>query len=59
MSDVTSLLVAATAGDCHDADKLLLLVYDESRALAAARMASEASGRRCKQRRWFTRPTSA
>jgi RNA polymerase sigma factor (TIGR02999 family) len=44
MSDVTRLLDAAAAGDCIAADELLPLVYDELRALAAARMAAEAPG---------------
>src|SRR6516162_5361064 len=44
MSDVTHLLDAAAAGDCHAAAELLPLVYDELRALAAARMAAEAPG---------------
>ena len=44
MSDVTRLLDAAAAGDRHGAAELLPLVYDELRALAAARMAAEAPG---------------
>jgi RNA polymerase sigma factor (TIGR02999 family) len=44
MSDVTHLLDAAAAGDCHAAAELLPLVYDELRALAATRMAAEAPG---------------
>jgi RNA polymerase sigma factor (TIGR02999 family) len=44
MSDVTRLLDAVAAGDRQAAAKLLPLVYDELRQLAAARMASEASG---------------
>jgi RNA polymerase sigma factor (TIGR02999 family) len=44
MSDVTRLLEAATAGDRHAAAELLPLVYDELRALAAARLAAEAPG---------------
>lgn len=43
MSDVTRLLDAA-AGDRRAAADLLPLVYDELRALAAARMAAEAPG---------------
>ncbi len=42
MSDVTQLLAAAAAGDPKAAADLLPLVYDELRALAAARMAAEA-----------------
>ena len=44
MSDVTRLLDAAAAGDRKAADELLPLIYDELRALAAARMAAEAPG---------------
>jgi RNA polymerase sigma factor (TIGR02999 family) len=44
MSDVTRLLDAAVAGDRRAAADLLPLVYDELRALAAARMAAEAPG---------------
>src|ERR1700677_2013559 len=41
MSDLTHLLDAAAAGDRQAANDLLPLVYDELRALAAARMAAE------------------
>ena len=44
MSHVTRLLDAAAAGDRQAAADLLPLVYDELRALAAARMAAEAPG---------------
>jgi RNA polymerase sigma factor (TIGR02999 family) len=44
MSDVTRLLGAAAAGDRQAAAALLPLVYDELRALAAARLAAEAPG---------------
>src|SRR5712672_278521 len=44
MSDVTHLLDAAAAGDRQAAADLLPLVYDELRALAAARLAAEAPG---------------
>jgi RNA polymerase sigma factor (TIGR02999 family) len=44
MPDVTRLLEAAAAGDRKAAADLLPLVYDELRALAAARMAAEAPG---------------
>jgi RNA polymerase sigma factor (TIGR02999 family) len=44
MSDLTHLLSAAAAGDRQAASYLLPLVYDELRALAAARMAAEAPG---------------
>src|SRR5262249_46645648 len=44
MSDVTRLLDAAVAGDRRAAADLLPLVYDELRALAAARMFVESPG---------------
>jgi RNA polymerase sigma factor (TIGR02999 family) len=44
MSDVTRLLDAAATGDRSAANDLLPLVYDELRALAAARMAAEPTG---------------
>jgi RNA polymerase sigma factor (TIGR02999 family) len=44
MSDVTSLLDAAAAGDSAAADQLLPLVYEELRRLAADRMAQESTG---------------
>src|SRR2546421_6136793 len=44
MADVTRLLDAAAAGDRKAAADLLPLVYDELRALAAARMTAEAPG---------------
>ena len=44
MSDVTRLLDAAVVGDRRAAADLLLLVYDELRQLAAARMAAESPG---------------
>jgi len=42
MTDVTRLLLAASAGDRRAAAEILPLVYDELRKLAAARMAREA-----------------
>jgi RNA polymerase sigma factor (TIGR02999 family) len=44
MSDVTRLIDAAAAGDSQAAAKLLPLVYDELRKLAAAKMVAEAPG---------------
>jgi RNA polymerase sigma factor (TIGR02999 family) len=44
MSDMTRLLEAAQADDRQAAADLLPLVYDELRALAAARMSAEAPG---------------
>jgi RNA polymerase sigma factor (TIGR02999 family) len=44
MADVTRLLDAAAAGDPHAAADLLPLVYNELRALAAARLAAEGPG---------------
>src|SRR4051812_42798250 len=42
MSNVTHILTAIERGDTNAADKLLPLVYDELRKLAAHKMASEA-----------------
>jgi RNA polymerase sigma factor (TIGR02999 family) len=44
MSPVTQILSAIELGDPQAAEQLLPLVYDELRALAAARMAREAPG---------------
>lgn len=44
MGDVTQILDAAGAGDRQAAAKLLPVVYEELRKLAAARMAAEAPG---------------
>lgn len=44
MSDVTLLLSAIEAGDSKAADRLLPLVYEELRKLAAAKMAQEQPG---------------
>jgi RNA polymerase sigma factor (TIGR02999 family) len=44
MSDVTRLLDAAAAGDPHAGERLLPLVYDELRRLAAQRLAHEKPG---------------
>lgn len=44
MSEVTQLLEAVAGGDAQAADALYLLVYDELRRLAAARMARERPG---------------
>jgi RNA polymerase sigma factor (TIGR02999 family) len=44
MTDVTRILSAIEAGDAKAAGRLMPLVYDELRALAAARMAAEAPG---------------
>jgi RNA polymerase sigma factor (TIGR02999 family) len=44
VSDVTRILTAIEQGDPHAAVKLLPLVYDELRKLAACRMANEAAG---------------
>jgi RNA polymerase sigma factor (TIGR02999 family) len=44
ISDVTHILVAIEQGDAKAADKLLPLVYEELRKLAAHRMANEAAG---------------
>jgi RNA polymerase sigma factor (TIGR02999 family) len=44
VSDVTHILTAIEQGDPHAADKLLPLVYDELRKLAASRMVNEKAG---------------
>src|SRR5262249_59008428 len=44
MTDVTRILSAIEQGDQHAAEKLLPLVYDELRQLAAQWMAREAPG---------------
>jgi RNA polymerase sigma factor (TIGR02999 family) len=44
VSDVTRILAAIEQGDPNAADKLLPLVYEELRKLAAHRMANEAAG---------------
>src|SRR5215813_8439370 len=44
MQDVTRILSAIQQGDASAAEKLLPLVYDELRKLAAARLAQEKSG---------------
>ena len=44
MSDVTRILSQIESGDPSAADKLLPLVYDELRKLAAARLAREKPG---------------
>jgi len=44
MPDVTRILSQIEAGDAHAAEKLLPLVYDELRKLAAARLAYEKPG---------------
>ncbi len=44
MGDVTHILAALGHCDANAADKLLPLVYDELRKLAARKMANEAAG---------------
>ena len=44
MTDVTQILSAIEQGDPHAADKLLPLVYDELRKLAAAKLSHEKPG---------------
>jgi RNA polymerase sigma factor (TIGR02999 family) len=44
MNDVTRTLAALEQGDPHAADRLLPLVYDELRQLAAQRLAQDAPG---------------
>jgi len=44
MSDVTRILTAIEQGDAEEADKLLPLVYEELRRLAAQKMSRESPG---------------
>jgi len=44
MSDVTRILTAIEQGDAREADKLLPLVYEELRRLAAQKMSRESPG---------------
>jgi hypothetical protein len=44
MSDATVMLAAIETGDSNAAERLLVLVYDELRRLAASKMAQEAPG---------------
>jgi RNA polymerase sigma factor (TIGR02999 family) len=44
VSEVTHILATIEQGDPHAADKLLLLVYNELRKLAAHKLANEAAG---------------
>jgi DNA-directed RNA polymerase specialized sigma24 family protein len=44
MTDVTQVLSAIERGDAHAAERLLPLVYDELRKLAAQRLARENPG---------------
>jgi hypothetical protein len=55
MTEVTSILSQIEDGDPSAAEKLLPLVYDELRKLAAARMAEEPAIRRCKRLHSFTK----
>ena len=53
---VTQVLEAVSAGEEHAAEKLLPMVYDELRKLAAQKMANEAPVRPCNPPRWCMRP---
>src|SRR5438105_8087966 len=44
MNEITRILSAIDQGDAHAAERLLPLVYDELRRLAASRLAQEAPG---------------
>src|SRR6476469_4264492 len=44
MNDVTRILTAVEQGDSHAAARLLPLIYDELRRLAAQRLAKEPAG---------------
>ena len=58
MSDVTRILSQINDGDPSAAEQLLPLVYEELRKLAAAKMAHEKPGKRCRPQRWCMRRTS-
>ncbi len=55
MTPVTQLLEAAQGGDRQAAVKLLPLVYDELRKLAAAKLAHEAAGHSLDAQHSFTK----
>ena len=44
VTDITKILNQVEAGDAQSTDRLLPLVYDELRKLAAVRMAAEKPG---------------
>jgi DNA-binding GntR family transcriptional regulator len=44
MNDATAMLAAIRSGDADATERLLVLVYDELRRLAAAKLAGEAAG---------------
>jgi hypothetical protein len=58
MSQVTGILSAIEQGDPHDAERLLPLVYDDLRKLAAERMAQEKPGQTLGRPPWSTKPIS-
>ena len=58
MSDVTRILSQIESGDQSAAEKLLPLVYDELRKLAAAKLATKSQARHCRRRPWSMRRTS-
>src|SRR5579859_5194952 len=55
VSDATVMLAAMERGDPNAAEELLVLVYDELRRIAAAKMAHEAPGQTLNRRRSYTR----
>jgi len=57
MSEVTRILSAIEQGDPHAPDRLLPLVYDELRKLAAQKLAQEKPARRSRPRRWRMKRT--
>ena len=56
MSDVTRILSQIEAGDPQATEKLLPLVYEELRKLAAARMPRNPQAKPCNPPRWFMKP---
>ena len=55
VSDLTVILQQIESGDSQAASRLLPLVYDELRKLAAQKMSAKLRARRFRPPRWFTR----
>lgn len=58
-ADLTKLLIDWGDGDRSALDRLMPLVYDQLRHMAARYMSQENPGTLCKAPRWFTRRTSS
>ena len=57
MNDVTQILSQITSGNAQATERLLPLVYDELRKLAAQEMRAKNRARHCSPLRWCTRLT--